>query len=206
MTEKTISRLTKKVFRTSLLARRKQLFESSAQLNVEVSMHFLKLLKQVRPKTLGLYWPIRSEPNLIEVSWRWQKESGALLYLPETRRDCMVYRRWFEGADLLKDCAGISYAPGEEALESLDMVVAPCVGYTESCRRLGYGGGYFDRYLAACGDRRPMVVGVAFDELLVSDEIFEIFDEPLDVVVTERRILKNEESAAIAALRRINER
>lgn len=51
-----------------------------------------------------------------------------------------------------------------------------------------------------------MVVGVAFDELLVSDEFFEIFDEPLDVVVTERRILKNEESAAIAALRRINER
>ena len=69
------------------------------------------------------------------------------------------------------------------------MVVAPCVGYAESCRRLGYGGGYFDRYLASYGNQRPLAVGVAFDELRVPEEIFESFDEPLDAVVTERRII-----------------
>ena len=56
-------------------------------------------------------------------------------------------------------------------------------------RRLGYGGGYFDRYLASYGNQRPLAVGVAFDELRVPEEIFESFDEPLDAVVTERRII-----------------
>lgn len=177
MTEETTAMLTKKGLRTSLLARRKQLFESLAPDN-GLAERFLEMLELARPKSVGLFWPIRSEPGLLSVARDWQKRTGGLIYLPETRPDCMIYRLWHEGAELRKDCAGIPYPQGEKASEPPAMVVAPCVGYAESCRRLGYGGGYFDRYLAACGNQRPLAVGVAFDELRVPEEIFESFDEP----------------------------
>ena len=188
MTEESESMLTKKALRTSLLMRRKQLFESPSHGNGLV-VRFLEMLEIARPESVGVFWPIRSEPRLLDAVRQWRDRTGALIYLPETRPDCMVYRRWNADAVLLKDCAGIPYAPGEVADEPPDMLVAPCVGYAESCRRLGYGGGYFDRYLAACGDRRPLTVGVAFDELRVPEEIFEPFDEPLDAIVTDQRII-----------------
>ena len=147
MTDETTAMLTKKGLRTSLLARRKQLFESLAPDN-GLAERFLEMLELARPKSVGLFWPIRSEPGLLSVARDWQKRTGGLIYLPETRPDCMIYRLWHEGAELRKDCAGIPYPQGEEASEPPAMVVAPCVGYAESCRRLGYGGGYFDRDLA----------------------------------------------------------
>lgn len=188
MTEETTAMLTKKGLRASLLARRKQLFESLA-LDNGLAERFLEMLELARPKSVGLFWPIRSEPGLLSVARDWLKRTGGLIYLPETRPDCMIYRLWHEGAELRKDCAGIPYPQGEEASKPPAMVVAPCVGYAESCRRLGYGGGYFDRYLASYGNQRPLAVGVAFDELRVPEEIFESFDEPFDAVVTERRII-----------------
>ncbi len=193
MTEEGASMLTKKAIRTSLLMRRKQLFESPSR-GQDLAVRFLEILHIARPESVGLFWPIRSEPGLLDAARQWQDRTGALIYLPETRPDCMVYRRWDVGAVLLKDCAGIPYAPGEVAVEPPDMVVAPCVGYAESCRRLGYGGGYFDRYLAGCGDRRSLAIGVAFDELRVPEEIFEPFDEPLDAIVTDQRIVWKEKA------------
>ena len=148
MTEETTAMLTKKGLRASLLARRKQLFESLA-LDNGLAERFLEMLELARPKSVGLFWPIRSEPGLLSVARDWLKRTGGLIYLPETRPDCMIYRLWHEGAELRKDCAGIPYPQGEEASKPPAMVVAPCVGYAESCRRLGYGGGYFDRYLAS---------------------------------------------------------
>ena len=87
---------------------------------------------------------------------------------------------------MLKDTAGIPYPNGAET--EPELLIAPCVGYSLSCRRLGYGGGYFDRYLASAS-QRPTVIGAAFDEMTADDSLFEPFDEPLDFIVTERRIL-----------------
>ena len=106
MTEETTAMLTKKGLRASLLARRKQLFESLA-LDNGLAERFLEMLELARPKSVGLFWPIRSEPGLLSVARDWLKRTGGLIYLPETRPDCMIYRLWHEGAELRKDCAGI---------------------------------------------------------------------------------------------------
>ena len=116
MTEETTAMLTKKGLRASLLARRKQLFESLA-LDNGLAERFLEMLELARPKSVGLFWPIRSEPGLLSVARDWLKRTGGLIYLPETRPDCMIYRLWHEGAELRKDCAGIPYPQGEERSE-----------------------------------------------------------------------------------------
>jgi len=66
-----------------------------------------------------------------------------------------------------------------------DVVLVPCVAYTRSGLRLGYGGGYFDRWLAA----HPHVtsIGVAWTACEISDAEFAVqpHDQGLSLVVTQ---------------------
>lgn len=62
MTEEGASMLTKKAIRTSLLMRRKQLFESPSR-GQDLAVRFLEILQIARPESVGLFWPIRSEPT-----------------------------------------------------------------------------------------------------------------------------------------------
>lgn len=74
------------------------------------------------------------------------------------------------------------------ARESLDLVLAPGVAFTPSGGRLGYGGGFYDRLLAAW-PARPPVLAAAFD-IQVLDELPMVgHDVPVDCVVTETRVL-----------------
>ena len=66
-------------------------------------------------------------------------------------------------------------------------VLAPLVGFDRQCYRLGYGGGYFDRTLAALSPR-PLAIGVGFEMSLIETIFPQSFDIPMDVIVTEARI------------------
>lgn len=73
--------------------------------------------------------------------------------------------------------------------DRLHAAVVPGVGFDGSGRRLGYGGGHFDRLLAEVGPG-TVVVGVAFDVQLVDTLPAEPHDRPVDVVVTESRTVR----------------
>jgi 5-formyltetrahydrofolate cyclo-ligase len=75
------------------------------------------------------------------------------------------------------------------AHEAIDAVIVPGVAYDESGRRLGYGGGYFDRLLPQL--RHECVrIGVAFDEQLLADIPSLEHDAVVDIVVTPSRMIR----------------
>jgi 5,10-methenyltetrahydrofolate synthetase len=63
-------------------------------------------------------------------------------------------------------------------------VLAPLVGFDRNLYRLGYGGGYFDRTLAALSPR-PRAIGVGYARQEVETIHPQSFDIPMDVIVTE---------------------
>jgi 5,10-methenyltetrahydrofolate synthetase len=67
------------------------------------------------------------------------------------------------------------------------IVLAPLVGFDGACYRLGYGGGYFDRTLAALSPR-PFAIGVGFEAQRLATIYPQSFDMPMDVIVTEAGI------------------
>ena len=73
-------------------------------------------------------------------------------------------------------------------LRASDVVIAPVVGFDRACYRLGYGGGFFDRTLAAM-PRRPRVFGVGY----ACAELATIYPQPhdigMDAIVTERQTI-----------------
>ncbi len=63
-------------------------------------------------------------------------------------------------------------------------VLAPLVGFDRECYRLGYGGGYFDRTLAALSPR-PLAIGVGFELSSIATIEPQHYDIPMDLIVTE---------------------
>ncbi|MGH7193954.1 MAG: 5-formyltetrahydrofolate cyclo-ligase [Candidatus Saccharimonadales bacterium] len=83
----------------------------------------------------------------------------------------------------------VSVDSGEpvEPAPGFDAVIVPMLGFDPQLHRIGFGGGYYDRFLAAQPQARK--IGVCFEQGLVRRVPHEAHDIRLDMVLTERRIL-----------------
>jgi 5-formyltetrahydrofolate cyclo-ligase len=184
-------RLDRPALRTQLLVARER-FAASAEVSAAVqsiTRELGQVIDRLEPECLGLYWAMRSEFNAASL---WRDDIVRTTYtlaLPFARRAArqMHYRLWDGQAPRLTDECGIATSDGPEVVP--DVVLVPCVGFTAAGYRLGYGGGYFDRWLAA----HPHVtaVGVAWSVGLIDEAAFapEPHDQPLACVVTEKGVV-----------------
>ncbi|HEU0215756.1 MAG TPA: 5-formyltetrahydrofolate cyclo-ligase [Stellaceae bacterium] len=142
-----------------------------------------------RPGVLGIYWPFRAEfdprplvERLVAV--------GCAVALPVVvdKKGPLEYRAWAPGEALV---AGVWDIPIPEKREIIvpSMVLAPVVGFDAACYRLGYGGGYFDRTLAALSPR-PLAIGVGFAAQRIETIHPQSFDIPMDMIVTEAGVVR----------------
>jgi 5,10-methenyltetrahydrofolate synthetase len=168
------------VLRRELLAARRAFAATpsfqTAQAALMQPLH--ELLVQMEPELLGVYWPLPGEFN--------PGSPGFPSALPFARRDPaeMVYRRWDGAEPTARDECGIATATGAVAVP--DVVLVPCVGFTREGFRLGYGGGYFDRWLAA----HPGVttIGLAWSGAQTHFAV-EAHDRALTLILTEQELI-----------------
>ncbi len=153
-----------------------------------VATHLDALLSRLFPDIGGMvlsgYWPIKSELDLRPWMIR-MAEKGVRLALPvvETPKAPLVFRPWSPGAAMVRGHWNIPVPATRDTIRP-DIALAPLVGWDSEGYRLGYGGGYFDRTLAAARPR-PFAIGVG----LQGAKLGTIFPQPhdirLDAVVTE---------------------
>jgi 5-formyltetrahydrofolate cyclo-ligase len=94
---------------------------------------------------------------------------------------------------------GVTVGSGAGPNGSRTLVVVPGVAFDATGRRLGRGRGYYDRALAELRRAGAVTaVGVAYELQLVPELPHEPWDEPVDVIVTERRVLRCRTAAADA--------
>jgi hypothetical protein len=74
---------------------------------------------------------------------------------------------------------------------TLDNALLPMVGWDGDGYRLGYGGAFFDRTLAAIA-KRPRVIGLAYEQAYLKTIHPQPHDIPVDFVVTERGVYRRE--------------
>ena len=135
-------------------------------------------------KIVSAYWPFRGEPDLREVMKSIDAARGrCALPVVVEKGQPLIFRAWRPGETLERGVWNIPI-PGEGAETVVpDIVIAPVVGFDPLCYRLGYGGGFFDRTLAALSPR-PKAIGVGYG-LAAIPTIFPLpHDIPLDMVVT----------------------
>jgi 5-formyltetrahydrofolate cyclo-ligase len=133
---------------------------------------------------LGVYWPFQAEFDprpLID----WLVAAGSAVALPAVvdKKGPLEYRAWRPSEELVDGVWGIPVPKAREIVLP-QAVLAPLVGFDRRSYRLGYGGGYFDRTLAALSPR-PLAIGVGFEMARIDTIYPQAFDIPMDIVVTE---------------------
>jgi 5-formyltetrahydrofolate cyclo-ligase len=148
---------------------------------IDAALHVL-LLEQ--PGILGVYWPFRAEFDPRPVI-DWAIAAGRTVALPVVvdKKGPLEYRTWRPGEPLVDGVWNIP-VPEKREIVTPAVVLAPLVGFDRACYRLGYGGGYFDRTLAALSPR-PFAIGVGFELQQIETIYPQPFDVPMDVIVTE---------------------
>lgn len=180
----------RKETRARLIAARQTLTaEGRAQAAELVSGRLERVLATTDSRTLGLYWPINREINLIPWARALARREGLTLCLPVvvTPKAPLEYWRWTPGAAMKPGVWNIP-APAERDVLTPDLVLAPLVGFDRAKYRLGYGGGYFDRTLAAL-ERRPVAVGVGYESGALETIFPQTHDIAMDAIVTEARAM-----------------
>ena len=154
-----------------------------------LARHLIAVLSELEPELLGVYWPhrrefyavpaLRGDPALAELP----------IALPFAQRAPvrMHYRAWDGLAPAAVDECGIASSTGAPVVP--DVVLVPCVGFTSTGFRLGYGSGYFDRWLAQHPQVTALGVAWAFGELADAALEPQAHDRPLTLIVTERGVV-----------------
>ncbi|WP_324753714.1 5-formyltetrahydrofolate cyclo-ligase [Roseovarius sp. Pro17] len=142
-------------------------------------------LGDVSGRTISLYWPFRGEPDLRQ--WAAAcRSKGAALALPVVvaKATPLEFRLWEEGAKLERGVWNIPIPSDTAKVVAPDIVLAPVVGLDQQNFRLGYGGGFFDRTLAALRERghKPRVIGVGYAQQRMETIYPHEFDIPMDDV------------------------
>lgn len=113
--------------------------------------------------------------------------AGKRVYLPRTEGGVMVAVPYQSGDTLVKNKFGIEEPEGQAYEGEIEVCITPLLAVNESGYRLGYGGGYYDRYFAA----HPHILkaGIGYALQLCSESFEGGNDVPLDIYVSERGII-----------------
>jgi len=172
--------------RARLVAAREALDrEALESLRERIDRHILDAFPTLARGVLAFCWPIRGEYDARHLA-RTLRERGALTALPAivAKGKPLVFREWHPGVELAVGPLDIPYPAASSELVP-DHVLLPMNGWDESGYRLGYGAGYFDRTLASL-QRRPLVIGVTYEQARLPTIHPQSWDIPMDWVVTER--------------------
>lgn len=173
----------RKAERSRLIALRCALpAEERAQHTAAIVRKLEERLAARSDEIVSVYWPIRAEPDLRS----WMREAclrGLRVALPVAIElgQPMTFREWRPDVVMARGLWKIPY-PAEGPEVSPTTVLAPLVGFDSACYRLGYGGGFFDRTLAAMG-RKPLVIGLGYPQLRIATIYPQGHDIPMDWIL-----------------------
>lgn len=162
-----------------------------------IAARVLDEIGDMNGRIVSAYWPFRGEPDfrpfLQEVAARGGRT--ALPVVVEKGRP-LEFHLWQTGEALSRGVWNIPI-PAEAKPCRPDIVIAPVVGFDACCYRLGYGGGFFDRTLAAMS-QKPRVIGIGYSGSRITTIYPQLHDIPMDVVVTETGLIRPQASTVRA--------
>ena len=150
---------------------------------------FLDLPEVQRASTVMLFSSFGSEVSTRSLIERLHAR-GVVVALPRIEGAALVPIRYAPGDPTTTTTFGVEEPVADARLDpsSIDVVGVPGVAFDRGGRRIGYGGGYYDRFLRGLP---ALTVGLVFGLQVVDDELpAGRFDLPVDAIVTEEETIR----------------
>jgi 5-formyltetrahydrofolate cyclo-ligase len=184
--------LDKRALRRSLRARRRALSTYSQRRAAQrLAQRVRQLPWFIRAGSIAFYLAADGEIDplpLLRLAWR----RGKRTFLPSLRGKHLVFVEYRPAQPMRPNRLGIREPYGSVPIElsQLDVVCMPLVGFDRGGRRLGMGGGFYDRTFARRRTKQPMLIGLAHSLQECTALPHEPWDIPLRGVATEREWIR----------------
>ena len=181
--------MNKSQIRNKIIKIRKKKFNKDLKINLGKFISFLKIDK-FNFKSIGGYYPSNYEIDDLDILDLLEKKNFKVS-LPIIKKDNqMNFYSWSRNDPLKISKFGIP-EPVSSKIFYPDILLVPLVAYDVSLNRLGYGGGYYDRYIEKIEKVKKVVkIGLAFSFQKISSIPINQYDKRLDFIVTEKEILR----------------
>ena len=127
-------------------------------------------------KKIGIYYPIGKEINIMPLIDHYKDIE---FYLPKTENDLSFIK--YDGN--LVDGPFHTKEPIGNAInrDLIECFIIPCVAISKDLKRIGYGKGYYDKYLK---DYKGLKIGICYNDVKALDVLMDDFDLKLDIIFT----------------------
>jgi len=179
----------KSQIRNKILKIRKKKFDKNLNINLNKFISFLKKNK-LNQKNIGGYYPSNYEIDDLDILDLLEKKNFKVS-LPIIQKDSqMNFYSWSKNDPLRINKFGIP-EPITFKIFYPDILLVPLVAFDSRLNRLGYGGGYYDRYFEKLEKNKKVIkIGLAFSFQKISSIPINQYDKKLDFIITEKEILR----------------
>ncbi|OGS43475.1 MAG: 5-formyltetrahydrofolate cyclo-ligase [Elusimicrobia bacterium RIFOXYD2_FULL_34_15] len=182
--------MNKKEIREKKIAIRKVVCEEIVWKNSKKIFEKICSLKEFKKaKKIMFYLPFQNEVDtkkMIEKAFKLHKE----VFFPKIIKDRVVAIKVKNLSNLVQGKYGIlepeTKVYNSKAVDFLDVVIVPGVVFDKKCNRVGFGKGYFDKFLKK--NKNSKKVGLAHSFQIVDNISVSKRDVPMDIVITEKQI------------------
>ena len=155
-------------------------------------MKLLKFLekKKIKSKIIGGYYPFNYELDILNILEALEKRKYILSLPKIAKNNEMDFFQWSSKDPLKINKYGIPETTSKKKIYPRIFLI-PMVGFDGKLNRLGYGGGFYDRYLSKVQDKYKIVkIGVCFSFQKISNIPVNNYDIKLDYIITEKKIIE----------------
>jgi len=179
----------KSEIRNKIIKIRKKKFDKDLKINLSKIVSFLKIDK-LNFEIIGGYYPSNYEIDDLDILDLLEKKNFKVSLPIIKKNNQMNFYSWSRKDPLKLNKFGIPEPVSSEILYP-DILFVPLVAYDSSLNRLGYGGGYYDRYMKKLEKIKQVTkIGLAFSFQKISSIPINQYDKRLDFIITEKEILR----------------
>ena len=157
--------------------------------NLQVKINLISKILKSKNKILGGYFPVNFEADSFQLM-KLLKQKKFKLSLPVvSSKFDMNFYLWNFNDPLNVNKYGIP-EPQLKKKVIPDILLVPMVAYDDKLNRLGYGGGYYDRFLKKHEKKNIIKIGLAFSYQEIKRLPTNSFDKKMDFILTEKKLYK----------------
>ncbi len=181
--------MNKSKLRSKILRLRKNKFKENIKINLRKIFQILKN-KNIDVISVGGYYPCNNEIDDLEILNNFKKRK-VIVSLPIIgKNNQMDFFEWSKNNPLKINKFGIIEPISKKKIYP-DLILVPLVAYDLKLNRLGYGGGFYDRYIEKIEKKKKIFkIGLAFSFQKVNRLPVQKYDKKLDLIITEKNFIK----------------